>query len=323
MYHNGLLSVGLALWTLSRPMLRIFLMLLYAFTGIALAEPLRVAVTVPPQAYFVERVGGERVEVQVMIPSAVSHEQYTPSPKQMSGLSRAKLYVTVGHPALGVEARVILPYLKAHPGTRVVNMSEGLTYRDLPAHAHDVADDAAPEEHAHASEALHADEEGSDPHVWVAPASVAIAVRNIAAALSVIDPSHAAEYEANAQRFLADIAALDAEITATLKPLRQRRFMVYHPVWGYFADQYGLEQIAIETGGKSPSPERLVKLIDLARREDIKVIFVQTGFATKSAEVIGRELGAQVMELDPLEKNWLANMRRVAMTFQRTMGDER
>lgn len=303
-------------------MSRLFLFLLCVFASAASAESLRVAVTVLPQAYFVERIGGPRVEVQVMVPTAVSHEQYTPSPKQMLTLSRARLYVKVGHPALGVEARAIVPYLQGHPEIRVVNMSDGLVYRELLAHTHEATAELAAEGHA-ASVDKHHDVQAGDPHLWVAPASVAVAVRNIAAALASIDPHHAAEYESNAQQFLAQIAALDAEIRTTLKPLRQRRFMVYHPAWGYFADQYGLEQIAIETGGKSPSPERLMKLIDLARREGVKVIFVQKGFATKSAEVIARELDAQVAELDPMEKDWLTNMRRVAETFRRTLYDDR
>jgi len=298
-------------------MLQIVLALFCLLSGAAVAGPLRVAVTVPPQAYFVERVGGAHVTVDVMMPAAVSHEQYTPSPKQMLGLSRAQLYVKVGHPALGVEARAIVPYLQAHPEIRVVSMSEGVAYRDLPAHDHEAAGGDV------AHEDTHAGEDAGDPHVWVAPASVAVAVRNIAAALSDIDPAHRTEYADNAQRFLADIAALDAQITAALEPLRQRRFMVYHPAWGYFADQYGLEQIAIETGGKSPSPDRLMKLIDRARRESIKVIFVQKGFATKSAEVIARELDAQVVEVDPLAKDWLANMRLVAKTFAKAMSDDR
>lgn len=297
-------------------MLRIFLVLLCGFAGIAVAEPLRVAVTVPPQAYFVERVGGNHVKVDVMMPSAVSHEQYTPSPKQMFALSRAQLYVKVGHPALGIEVRAIVPYLQTHPGIRVVSMSAGMAYRDLPAHADNASTDGT-------EQGAHTDEDAGDPHVWVAPASVAVAVRNIAAALSDLDPTHRAEYADNAQQFLADIAALDAEISATLKPLSQRRFMVYHPAWGYFADQYGLEQIAIETGGKSPSPERLTKLIDLARQQGVKVVFVQKGFATKSAQVIARELGAQVVEVDPLAKDWLANMHLVAKTFERAMSDGR
>lgn len=303
-------------------MSRIFFSLLSILTSAAAAEALPVAVTVLPQAYFVERVGGQRVDVQVMVPTAVSHEQYTPSPKQMLSLSRARLYVTVGHPALGVEARAVIPYLQAHPEIRVVNMSDGLVYRELSSHTHNDAGELPAENRTRSAGESH-DSQAGDPHLWVAPASVAVAVRNITAALASLDRPHTAEYEANAQRFLAEIAELDAEITAALKPLRQRKFMVYHPAWGYFADQYGLEQIAIEMGGKSPSPERLVKLIELARREGVKVIFVQKGFANKSAQVIARELDAQVIELDPMEKDWLANMRRVAMTFRKTLGDDR
>lgn len=279
--------------------------------SVPLAEPLAVAVSVPPQAYFVERIGAANVRVEVMMPSSVSHEQYTPSPRQMLGLSQAQLYVKVGHPAFGMEARVINPFLDDHPALRVVNMSQGVAYREMPEHHHREGE-AEEEGPGHAP---------GDPHVWVAPATVATAVENIAVALTEIDPVHGADYQRNAQQFLGEIAALDAEIQALLAPLTHRRFMVYHPAWGYFADQYRLEQIAIETGGKSPSPERLVKLIDLARREGVKVIFVQSGFATKSAEVIARELGAQVVEIDPLAKDWLSNMRKVARAFQAVMSN--
>jgi zinc transport system substrate-binding protein len=276
----------------------------------AAAAALLVAVSVPPQAYFVARIGAERVQVQVMMPAGTSHEQYTPSPKQMMALSSARLYVKVGHPALGMEARLIDPFLRGRSDIRVVDMSEGLQFRHMDQHPHQGGGDDA-------------DVNDGDPHIWVAPASVRVAARNIAAALTDLDPGHADEYESNLQRFYRDIDVLDGEIRDLLKPLRNRRFMVYHPAWGYFADQYQLQQVAIETGGKTPSAERMVALIDQARREQIHVIFVQKGFATKSAEVIARELRAQVVEVDPLAHDWLENMRIVAQAFREALIDER
>jgi len=269
---------------------------------------IQVAVSVPPQAYFVERIGGERVEVQVMIPPGYSHVDYPLTPRQMVGLADTRLYVKVGHPGFEFEPQRIDPLLARLPGVEVVDMSRGM---DL------IVDDfpgESPGEGWH-GEGAHGEEGhghgAGDPHVWVAPGSVAVAAGNIARALARIDPAHAAEYGANLQRFEADIESLDREIRARLGPHRGAKFMVYHPTWGYFARQYGLEQVAIEAEGKEPSALGLMELIDTARREEVRVIFVQQGFPRKSAQVIADAVGGRVLTADPQERDWLANLRRV------------
>jgi zinc transport system substrate-binding protein len=267
--------------------------------------PIRVAVSVPPQAYFVERIGGARVQVAVMIPPGYSHVDYPLTPRQVAALSRARLYVAVGHPAFEFEAVQLAPVLKALPGLRVVDMSRGMrliTEGEGSEGDHD--------EHGHA---------GGDPHVWVAPDSVAVAARNIAAALVEIDPAHAAEYRANLASFEAEIAALDREIRARLSGERGDGFMVYHPTWGYFAREYGLRQVAIEAEGKEPSAQRLIQLIERARRERIKVVFVQSGFPRKSAQVIAEAVGGRVLVADPQDPDWLGNLRRVARELQEAL----
>lgn len=257
---------------------------------------LRVAVSVPPQGYFVERIGGRHVEIEVMIPPGYSHVDYPLTPRQMVALSGARLYVKVGHPAFEFEHERIDPFLAGVPGVEVVDMSRGMDL--IVDGSHEETDDG----HSHAA---------GDPHVWVAPDTVAVAAANVAAALERIDPAHAAEYRENLRRFEADVAALDREIQARLAPHRGRKFMVYHPTWGYFARRYGLEQVAIEAEGKEPSARRLLGLIDTARRERVRVIFVQSGFPRKSAQVIADAVGGRVMTADPQERDWLGNLRRV------------
>ncbi|HEY9420551.1 MAG TPA: zinc ABC transporter substrate-binding protein, partial [Thermoanaerobaculia bacterium] len=161
--------------------------------------------------------------------------------------------------------------------------------------------------------------EGGDPHVWVSPDTVVVAARNIAAALVEIDPAHSAEYRANLRRFEDDIAALDREIRAELTGVRGGRFMVYHPTWGYFARQYGLQQVAIEAEGKEPNAARLIHLIDDARREDVKVIFVQGGFPRKSAQVIADAIGGRILVADPQERDWMGNLRRVSRELREAL----
>ncbi|HSS75133.1 MAG TPA: zinc ABC transporter substrate-binding protein [Thermoanaerobaculia bacterium] len=260
------------------------------------SERIRVAVSVPPQGDFVARIGGDRVQVDVMIPPGYSHVDYPLTPRQIVALSRARLYVAVGHPAFEFEQNQLRPFLKTLPGLQVVDMSVGMPL--LAGEGEGTDEDG----HGHA---------GGDPHVWVAPETVAVAGRNIAAALERIDPAHAAEYRANLARFEADVAALDREIRAELGPFRGSRFMVYHPTWGYFAHEYGLQQVAIEGEGKEPSARRLIRLIDEARRDGVKVVFVQRGFPRKSALVIADAVGGSVVIADPQERDWLDNLRRV------------
>jgi zinc transport system substrate-binding protein len=276
-------------------------------------DPLVVAVSVGPQADFVQKIGGRRVRVVVMIPPGASHVDYSPSPRQVAALADARLYVKVGHPAFEAERRSIDPFLARSPWIRVVDMSRGMTFlagegaegwheRGRPGDAGNAREDHA--------------QTAGDPHVWVAPDNVRVAARNIAAALAQTDPAHAAEYRANLRAFLAEIDRLDREIRARLGPAAaggaERKFMVYHPSWGYFAREYGLEQIAIEAEGKEPSAQRLIRLIDRARRERVKVIFVQRGFPRKSAQVIADAIGGRVLTADPQELDWEGNLRRVA-----------
>jgi zinc transport system substrate-binding protein len=237
-----------------------------------------------------------------MIPPGSSHVDYSPSPRQVVALSLARVYIKVGHPAFEAERHSIDPFLARLPGIRVVDMSRGMSL---------IAGEG--------SEGRHGGEEDDhalgDPHVWVAPETVRVAAGNIAAALAAADPRHGAEYRTNLRAFLAEIAALDGEIRDRLGPGvpgKVRKFMVYHPSWAYFAREYGLEEIAIEAEGKEPSAQRLIQLIDRARREDVRVIFVQGGFPRKSAQVIADAIGGRVLTADPQERDWAANLRRVA-----------
>jgi zinc transport system substrate-binding protein len=268
---------------------------------------IRVAVSVPPQAYFVERIGGDHVRVDVMIPPGYSHVDYPLTPRQVAALSRARLYVAVGHPAFEFEQVQLASVLRDLPGIQVVDMSHGMRL---------IAGEGEGDEDAHGRG--HGNTAG-DPHVWVAPDTVAIAARNIAAALEEIDPAHAAEYRVNLQRFEADVAALDREIRARLAGTQGDRFMVYHPTWGYFAREYGLQQVAIEAEGKEPSAQRLIQLVDQARRERIKVVFVQAGFPRKSAQVIAEAVGGRVLVADPQDPDWLGNLRRVSRELQEAL----
>lgn len=261
---------------------------------------LYVSVSVPPQAYFVDRIAGARAEVQVLVPPGSSPATYEPTPQQMLALGRSTLYVAVGHPDFPFERRHLKGFLERHGSLQVVDMAAGVPFLDDVGGGHG---------------------EG-DPHVWLSPDAVRVAASNIARALEAADPDGQAVYETNLATFTAEIDALDGEVAAELEGLSHRAFLVQHPAWGYFARRYGLEQMAIESGGKEPSPAALVRLVERARREGVRVLFVQPGFSDRGARVVAREIGARVVKLDPLAYDWPASLRRAASALREALEDD-
>jgi zinc transport system substrate-binding protein len=144
---------------------------------------------------------------------------------------------------------------------------------------------------------------------------VKIQAKTICEALTEEDPSHRAYYEANMKAFHRDLDQLDREIAHSLKDIKSRKFMVFHPAWGYFAHDYGLEQIPIEMEGKVPTAKSLHYVIEEAKEEEIKIIFVQKQFSKASAETVARAIGGRVVPMDPLARDYLSNIRQVADAF--------
>lgn len=248
----------------------------------AAAGAIPVSVSILPQAFFVERIAGKRTTVHVMIPSGASPETYEPTPQQLISLAASGLFIKVGAPGLPFEQKHLRALREHNRNLVLANMTEGMVFRR------------------------------EDPHVWTSPAAVRIAAKNIARALIALDPPHRAEYERNLLGFLRDIDALDGEIRRALTDKRGYFFMVYHPAWGYFADDYGLRQISVEEEGKPVNAAHIRKMVDLAREKGIRAILVQKGFDTKSARAIALEIGAEVIETDPMERDWLTGLRDFA-----------
>ena len=161
-----------------------------------------------------------------------------------------------------------------------------------------------------------------DPHVWLSPPLARRMAARIRDVLTELDPAHRNEFARNDAAFAADLDALDQEIRARVSNLQQKAFLTFHPAWGYFADTYGLKQIAIESEGKEPGPRTLLQLIDQAKRLKIKVVFVEPQFSKSSAEMVAREIGGRVVAIDPLAQDYIRNMRHVADVFSEALGAE-
>jgi zinc transport system substrate-binding protein len=253
------------------------------------AEPIPVFVSIVPQKYFVERIGGEQVKVEVMVNSGESPATFNPNPKKMSLLSQAKLYFSIGVP---FETIWIDRIRSIHPNLQFVPLHDKVrTVHEQDSH------------HSH---------DAGDPHIWTSPAKVKIIAQKIKNTLTRAKPEKENYFEANLQAFFNDLNILDKDIRAILANSDNHRFMVFHPAWSYFAKDYGLEQIAIEHEGKEPGARTLQKTIEEGKKLGIKVIFVQKQFSLSIAENIAKMIGATVREMDPLAEDYLGNMRRTA-----------
>ena len=266
--------------------------------GRATAAPLRVVVSLLPQRAIVEAVGGGFVTVEVLVGPGRNVHTYEPTPRQMAALAEADLILPIGVPF----ERAWLPRLKAaHPQLPVLDLLAAAGIAPLPLLGHAPAESGAEEP---AGEL--------DPHIWTDPLLVARLLPPLVAALAAADSMHAADYQAGAARFAAELAALDAEIRGLLAGLEGRRFLVFHPSWGYFAAAYGLVQVAIEHEGKEPGARSLAGIIARAKTEGIRVVFVQQQTATASAQAVAEAVGGRVIALDPLAPDYVENLRRSA-----------
>ena len=264
-------------------------------------DALAVVVTIPPLASVVEGIGGEHVHVDVLIEQGRDPHTYEPAPRQMAALAKARLLCTAGAP---FEEMLAAKAAGGARGLTVVDTSAGVATSDDGHHAPEGGDHDG-HDHAHHGE-------GIDPHIWLAPASLQVMARAVCEALVSADPEHASEYEANLVTFLADTDAVDQRIGQALAPFKGRAFYVFHPAFGHFAEAYGLQQKAIETGGKAPSSKELQELIKEARADHARAVFVQPQHGTGSAETVARAIGAELVTLDPLARDALANLDHIA-----------
>jgi len=258
---------------------------------------LRVAVSIPPQKYFVERIAGNRVAVTVMVGPGESPATYEPRPAQMQALSGCSLYFRIGVP---FEDAWLGRFSGAHPEMEVVDLSAGVERLPMVSHGND---------HGHAEGRGRAH---PDPHVWLSPRLV----RQIAAAtaghLIRLDPEGNTDYQEGLRSFEKEIDSLDGEIRDALAGLEDRRFVVFHPSWGYFARDYDLDMIPVEVGGQEPSAAERAGIVKEVKESGIDRIFVQPEFGTRTAESIGREIGLRVMTVSPLGEDWPGTLRAMA-----------
>ncbi len=276
----------------------------------AFAEPIRVFVSILPQKYFVERIGGPWVVAEALVGQGQNPATYNPNPKQMVRLAKAPAFFRIGVPFESVWS------------TRIISTNTDMvivdTHKDVPLIImENMFETESP--HGEASGHSHLGDGRKDPHIWTDPKIVKVVAKNIKEALIELIPNRKEIFERNYENFVKDLNILDLKIKKTLKPVQQRKFLVFHPSWGYFAKAYGLSQIAVEVEGKEPGSRSLGKILQLGKELGIKVVFVQKQFSKTAAQKIAGALGARVEAVDPVAEDYLENLLVVAKTFSKAL----
>jgi zinc transport system substrate-binding protein len=284
------------------------LILFLSMAQIVFARPLKVFVSILPQKYFIEKIGGDFVEVAVMVQPGASPATYEPKPKQMVALAKSDAYFAIGVP---FEKMWLPKIVSTNPKIHIIYTQAGIEKRLMKSH------------HPHQQEAKYHYGEtergqdhhtGKDPHVWLSPPLVMQQARNILNGLETLNPTHRALYQANYKSFIVELVDLDFELKRLFQTTAEHsEFMVFHPSWGYFAHAYGLEQVPIEIEGKEPKPAEMKYLIQYGKKIGIQAIFVQPQFSWQAAQTIAQATNAHIVIVDPLAPNWSENLRQVAV----------
>jgi zinc transport system substrate-binding protein len=260
------------------------------------AAPLKVLSGIPPVAFFAGQVGGNRVEVSSLLPPGADAHTWEPRPQQMASASKAALFLAVGLP---FEKLIAPKLIELNRKLRVVRVDERI-------HRIEITDDPD-------------GDTGPDPHVWVSLREAGKIVEAIRGALVNADPAGKGYYDRRARELKRKIAAMDENFRTLFAGRSGMTVLVYHPAWGYFCRDYGLIQKAVEVEGKEPKPAQMARLIDTAKKEKVRVIFIQPQMSPRAAETLAKEIRGRVVRLNPLDGDWLGQMEKTAQAFREAL----
>lgn len=320
-------------------------------SGTGGGKTLTVAVSILPLEYFVKRVGGARVSTVVLVGPGQSPHSYEPTPRQMAQLGQASAWFTTD---IEFEHALVPKVQSLYPKLLIVDTADGVPTRGLEAHGHDIDEHEAPVSSktkspdvakpekpgasgssgtggstgsigsgtadGHGHEDDHDEEGGRDPHIWLGKTGALAQAAKIRDTLASLDPPNASTYKKNYDAFADEVQKVFADLARQLAPMKGKAVFVYHPAFGYFLDEFGIEQVAVETGGKEPTQKSLAALIAEARLRKAATIFVQPQFSRTAASSVAKAIGGVVVEIDDLAGDWLGNIRKMGAAIGAATG---
>lgn len=268
-----------------------------------------VAVAIVPEVTIVQKIAEDTVNVFPTIPKGASPSNYMPKPSEMINLENAKYYFSIG---VNAETSNILPKIKSMknpPKVIYLNklINEKYPDRNFKNNSFITLEDSnSDEEHEHG---------GRDPHIWMSPKRFIMMVEIIKDNLIELMPENKDMYIKNADNYINEIKEADNYVKNNLKNIENKSFIIYHPSLGYFADEYGLNMISIEENGKETTPKGLKKIIDFAKKNNIKVVFHQVEIDSNQAKLIATEINGKTLSINPLSENYVENLKELSNTF--------
>ncbi len=261
-----------------------------------------VTVSILPQQYFVEKIAGDLVDVNVLVQPGASPATYSLMASQMTDLAESKTWLRIGE--IGFEESWAEKIQQSNPDLKIVDTSKGVTWIAGEEEHHEEEGEHEGEEHDHSH--------GIDPHIWLSPNEAKIIAKNTFNALVELFPESRAELTENYELFSQEIDQLDQALSQEFSALKNRTFFIFHPALTYLARQYNLEQVALEIEGKEPSPRYMQTIVDQAQKENIKVVFIQKEFDIENAQLLANEIDGEVVQIDPLNIEWETQLRDIA-----------
>jgi len=255
-----------------------------------------ITVSIVPQKTFVQKIAGEDFKINVLVPPGTTPEAGNLLPSQLKDIANSDIWFRIGH--IGFEYSWKEKIEQANRKMKVVDLSEGL---DMIAETEEYGG--------------HAHETGIDPHIWMSPALVKIMAGRILEELTAINPDMGPDYKVNYLKFVKEIDQLNIEIKNMLKEYQGSKIIVFHPSLSYFARDYGLIQIPLESGGKEPTPQHMAEVVEIAKKENIRVIYIQSEFDKENARVFAEEINGEVIQVRPLDPDWADNLRGITQIF--------
>lgn len=243
-----------------------------------------IGVSIEPQRYFAEQIIGKCFQVISMVPAGYSPENFDPSPNQLVKLSDSRLFFKVGN--LGFENTWFNKIQENYADWQVFNLADAV------------------------------ESQQDDPHIWTSPKNARRFCQYMCNVLCRIDSTNAAIYRKNTDSLLVHIEAVDAEIQQILDSVSCRTFLIAHPALSYFARDYGLCQLSIETEGKEASVQDMQNLVRQCKEKQVKVILVQPEFNKSAAESLAKEINADIVEINPLNYEWDKEMINIAKAIR-------
>jgi zinc transport system substrate-binding protein len=242
--------------------------------------------TVAPLYWFISSVAGDYASISVLVPEGADSHVYEPKPEQMAALASARIYFAIGNYS-PFEASRLPKIAEQAPSLLIVRLDDGLNETEHGLHEH-------------------------DPHIWTSVSFAGKMLENVHNVFVRVDPQNMELYNKNYLFALDKIKELDTFIQEKFSDCSGKSFIVYHPAWGRFAEDYGIKQIAVEHEGKEPKIGALARLLDTARKNDIKTVFAAPTDPKRNVRIFAEEIEADIVIIDPLASDWLHNMYVVA-----------